>query len=183
MTLTVADAIGVLQANRKQLNFGGYVGDAIAAQNVGLSFTGANTATWTATGPAWLTLAPAGGTVSIGAPVTMTVGIDAGAITEAGVYTDTLVVSDGATTQRIVVALRLLPPGAPTSELFGLEVTQGIQNLFNDIPFVAERPAFARAHVRVAYWVAGGEGDRRADRHTRWRRLGRPPSHQPRWID
>ena len=78
----------------------------------------------------------------------MTVGIDASAITEAGVYTDTLVVSDGATTQRIVVALRLLPPGAPTSELFGLEVTQGIQNLFNDIPFVAERPAFVRAHVR-----------------------------------
>ena len=55
VTLTVADAIGVLQANRKQLNFGGYLGDAIAAQNVGLSFTGANTANWTATGPAWLT--------------------------------------------------------------------------------------------------------------------------------
>ncbi|MCW5842218.1 MAG: PD40 domain-containing protein [Caldilinea sp.] len=146
--LTVVSRDGTLQVNRKRLNFGGFTGDPIAGQAVGVTFTGLNSTNWTATGPSWLTLTPAGGSVSATAPTTLTVGIDTAAIGQAGKYTDTLTVSDGKTTHQIAVELFQVEPGAPTIQLFGLEVTQGIQNLLNEIPFVAERPVFVRGHVR-----------------------------------
>jgi len=146
--VTVVSPDGKLEVNRKQLNFGGFVGDPIADQVVGLNFTGLNIANWTASGPPWLTLAPASGSVAATAPSSLTVGIDAAAISAAGRYTGTLTVSDGKTTHEIAVDLSQVEPGSPTIQLFGLEVTQGIQNLLNDVPFVAERPVFVRGHVR-----------------------------------
>ncbi len=146
--ITVVSANGTLQVNRKQLNFGGFVGDPIADQVVDVTFTGLNSTNWTASGPSWLTLAPANGSVAATAPTTLTVGIDTAAIGDAGKYTGTLTVSDGKTTHEIAVQLSQVAPGSPTIQLYGLEVTQGIQNLLNDIPFVAERPVFVRGHVR-----------------------------------
>jgi hypothetical protein len=146
--VTVVSPDGKLEANRKQLNFGGFVGDPIADQVVGLTFTGLNSTNWTASGPSWLKLTPASGSVAATAPTSLTVGIDAAAISGAGRYTGTLTVRDGKTTHEIAVDLSLVEPGSPTIQLFGLEVTQGIQNLLNDVPFVAERPVFVRGHVR-----------------------------------
>jgi sugar lactone lactonase YvrE len=146
--LTVVSANGTLQVNRNQLNFGGFLGDLIADQGVGLSFTGLNSSNWTASGPPWLTLTPANGSVSATAPTTLTVGINTAAIRAAGQYTGTLTVKDGTTAHEIAVELFQVAPGSPTIQLFGLEVTQGIQNLYNEIPFVAERPVFVRGHVR-----------------------------------
>jgi WD40 repeat protein len=146
--VTVVSPDGKLEVNRKQLNFGGFVGDPIAGQVVGLTFTGLNSANWTASGPPWLTLTPASGSVAATAPSSLTVGIDAAAISAAGRYTGALTVSDGKTTHEIAVDLSQVAPGSPTIQLFGLEVTQGIQNLLNDVPFVAERPVFVRGHVR-----------------------------------
>lgn len=146
--LTVVSADGKLEVNRNQLNFGGFLGDPIADQVVGVTFTGLNSTNWTASGPPWLTLAPAAGSVAATAPTTLTVGINPAAISGTGQYTGTLTVRDGKTTHEIAVNLSQVAPGSPTIQLFGLEVTQGIQNLYNDIPFVAERPVFVRGHVR-----------------------------------
>ncbi len=146
--ISVVSADGKLQVNRNQLNFGGFVGDAITDQVVGLTFTRLNSTNWTATGPSWLTLTPASGSVSATAPTEVKVGINTAAIRAAGRYTDTLVVSDGKTTHNIAVELFQVEPGSPTIQLFGLEVTQGLQNLNSDIPFVAKRPVFVRGHVR-----------------------------------
>lgn len=146
--ITVTSPDGTLQVNRKQLNFGGFVGDPIADRGVGLTFTGLGSTNWTASGPPWLTLAPASGSVAATAPTTLTIGINSAAVSAAGRYSDTLTVSDGKTTHKIAVELSLVAPGAPTIQLFGLEVTQGLQNLYNDLPVVANRPVFVRGHVR-----------------------------------
>ncbi|MCC6457216.1 MAG: hypothetical protein IT328_19835 [Caldilineaceae bacterium] len=146
--ITVVSADGKLQVNRNRLNFGGFLGDPIAEQVVDLAFTGLNSANWTTSGPSWLTLTPANGSVSATAPTALTVGVNTAAISGEGKYTDILTVSDGKTTHEITVELAQVAPGSPTIQLFGLEVTQGIQNLHNDIPFVAERPVFVRGHVR-----------------------------------
>ena len=146
--LTIVSADGKLQVNRKRLNFGGFFGSPLSSQVVGIAFTGLNTTTWSASGPAWITLTPANGSVSATAPTTMSVGINTAAISQAGKYTGTITVTDQTTTHEIAVELFQVAPGSPTIQLFGLEVTQAIQNLINDIPFIANRPAFVRGHVR-----------------------------------
>jgi hypothetical protein len=146
--LTVVSADGKLQVNRKRLTFGGFFGSPLNSQIVGITFTGLNSVNWSAAGPPWLTLTPANGAVSATAPITMSVGINTAAISQAGKYTGTLTVTDQTTTHEIAVELFQVPPGSPTIQLFGLEVTQAIQNLINDIPFIANRPAFVRGHVR-----------------------------------
>ena len=146
--ITVVSTDGTLQVNRKRLHFGGFLGDAIKEQVIDVTYTGVGTTNWTASGPAWLKLSKPGGTVAATDPTTLSVGINTAAITVAGRNSGTLKVSDGKTTHEIPVDLSLVPPGSPTIELYGLEVTQGIQNLFNDIPFVANRPTFVRGHVR-----------------------------------
>lgn len=146
--LTVVSADGKLQVNRKRLNFGGFFGSPVNSQVVGITFTGLNTTTWSAAGPPWLTLTPATGAVAATAPTTMSVGINTAAISQAGKYTGTLTVTDQTTTHEIAVELFQVPPGSPTIQLFGLEVTQAIQNLLNDVPFIANRPVFVRGHVR-----------------------------------
>ncbi len=148
VNVTVVSANGTLQVNRKKLNFGGFLGEPIADQRVEVTFTGLNSTDWTATGPSWLTLTPAKGSVAATAPTSLSVGIDAAAISAVGKYTGTLTVRDGKTTHEIAVELSQVAPGSPTIQLFGLEVTQGVQNLLNDVPFVAERPVFVRGHVR-----------------------------------
>ena len=146
--ITVVSTDGTLQVNPKRLHFGGFLGKAIKEQVIDLNYTGVGTANWTASGPAWLKITKAGGTVAATDPSTLTVGINTDAITAAGRNSGTLTVRDGKTTHEIPVDLTLVPAGSPTIELYGLEVTQGIQNLMNDIPFVANRPTFVRGHVR-----------------------------------
>ena len=146
--VTVVSADGKLQVNRKRLTFGGFFGSPVNSQVVGITFTGLNTTTWSASGPPWLTLTPTNGSVSATAPTTMSVGINTAAITQAGKYTGTLTVTDQTTTHEITVELFQVPPGSPTLQLFGLEVTQAIQNLLNDAPLIANRPAYVRGHVR-----------------------------------
>lgn len=146
--LTIVSADGKLQVNRKRLNFGGFFGSPVNSQVVGITFTGLNTTTWSASGPPWLTLTPATGAVAATAPTTMSVGINTAAISQAGKYTGTLTVTDQTTIHEIAIELFQVPPGSPTIQLFGLEVTQAIQNLVNDVPFIANRPVFVRGHVR-----------------------------------
>ncbi len=43
----------------------------------------------------------------------------------------------------------------PSVELTGLEVTQGVQNLNNSTPLVADRRTFVRAHVRALNFASG----------------------------
>lgn len=146
--LTVVSAEGKLQVNRKRLTFGGFLGKPLANQVVGLAYTGLNATNWNASGPPWVTLTPANGSVAATAPTTMSVGINTAAINGAGKYTGTITVGDGTTTHEIAVELFQVAEGSPTLQLFGLEVTQAIQNLLNDVPFIANRPVFVRGHVR-----------------------------------
>jgi len=147
--VVVASSTGVLKVNRQQLAFGGVLGEMTARESVELSYTGQGQRGWTATGPNWLTLDPPSGEASLIAPARISISVNESVLSGSRIREQgEITVSDGSTTHKIAVSLAALAAGAPRVELTGLEVTQGIQNLYNDAPFVAQRPAFVRAHLQ-----------------------------------
>ncbi len=139
----------ILQVNRKHLKFGGFKGEPLAEQQVDVSFNSRSSVKWTASGPAWLKLNPTQGYASFIQSPALNVGINIANANGIGKQSGTLIVTDGTTTHQITVDLSQVARDEANVLLTGLEVTQGIQNLLNDVPFVAERPVFVRGHVKT----------------------------------
>lgn len=71
-------------------------------------------------------------------------------VTTLGYYQAKVTVTDTVgNSDVILVNLTIVKNGKSNLELTALEVTQGMQNLLNEMPLVQDRPTFVRAHVRA----------------------------------
>ena len=140
-----------LLVNRGELVFGGTQAEpAPAAQTVRIESNDLSTLNWTATvDQPWVSLSATSGTT----PASLFVGVGEAKMNDVGTHHATITItddasSDGATSHTIAVQLNVIATGANFIELAGLEVTQGVQNLLNEMPLVQNKATFVRAHVR-----------------------------------
>lgn len=141
---------GALQLSRAQLEFAGVVGQPIATQSLTVNSTGA-ALNWSATSDhSWLKVSANSGVT----PQTITISIDAAALSAGEQHAKISFRDPHNAGVDLAVVLRLTAPpavGAPPSgdvQVTALEVTQGIQNLLNQMDLIAKRLTFVRAHVK-----------------------------------
>ena len=144
----IVTAQGQLLPSRSRLFFAGTKdGAPPAAQSITLPHSGPNPFNWTArANESWVTLAPTSGTSSDTSE--LTIGIAASKMGQLGKYEAKVFINDGAQDHEVAVTLEVTDANAEKVVLTGLEVTQVVQNLLNEIPLVAGKKTFVRAHVR-----------------------------------
>ncbi len=130
--------------NRTQLQYGMLLGaEAPAAQYFTLRSSGASELPWTATSDQnWLLLSATSGQT----PATVDVIIADSQLTQVGTHTATINITGGTTSQSIQVSFTIFDDSKIA--LYGLEITQGVQDLLNSVPLFLKRKTFVRAHVR-----------------------------------
>jgi len=128
--------------NRTQLQYGMLLGaEAPAAQSFTLRSSGASELPWTATTDQnWLLLSATSGQT----PATVDVIIADSQLV--GTHTATITIAGGTTSQAIQVSFTIFDDSKVA--LYGLEITQGVQDLVNSVPLFLKRKTFVRAHVR-----------------------------------
>lgn len=135
-----------LVLSRSKLEYGAFVGESIVSKPLKLEAT-YGTLRWTARADQpWVQLSAGNGqTVQ-----TINVGIDSSQLTAAGQYTAKVTLTDQNNRSKEVAIIATIGKSKTESaiDLTALEVTQGIQNLLNEMPLVVDRPTFVRAHVR-----------------------------------
>ncbi|MBN1888516.1 MAG: cadherin-like domain-containing protein [Thermoflexales bacterium] len=141
----VIAASGEIQVDRSQLQYGFVRGHTSpAAQALQISSSGSKPLTWTASADrAWVGLGATLGQT----PATLNVSVNPAGLA-AGLHSALLNVTDGAKSVQVRVYLNVVDEGGEAIELNALEVTQGVQNLLNDVRLAANRPTYVRAHVR-----------------------------------
>lgn len=135
-----------LVLSRSKLDYGAFAGESIPSKPLKIEAT-YGTLRWTARADQqWVQLsADNGQTVQ-----TINVAIDGSQLAEAGQYTAKVTLTDQNNRSKEVAVIATIGKSKTESaiDLTALEVTQGIQNLLNDMPLVVARPTFVRAHVR-----------------------------------
>ena len=136
------------------INFAGYVGEVVNPQALKISSTG-DSLLWTSqvdtAGQRWLRLDPVNGQTGIGGGTNLIV--DMTKIDKPGKYTAKVTLVDENKKQKEVTVF-LNASGSsvePTSnpiQVQAIEVTQGSQNLLNEMPLVAFRKTVVRVHLR-----------------------------------
>jgi len=138
--------IPTLALSRSKLEFGAFLGDPINSQSLKIEPT-FGTLRWTANADQdWVNLSVRSGQ----APQTITVGIDSSRLTEPGQHTAKLTLTDQNNNSKEIAIIANIGKSKTESDidLIALEVTQGMQNLLNEMPLVLDRPTYVRAHVR-----------------------------------
>jgi uncharacterized repeat protein (TIGR01451 family) len=138
-------ASGEIQVDRSRLQYGFVRGHTSpAAQALQISSSGSQVLTWTVSADqAWVSLGAASGQT----PAALDVSVNPAGLA-AGLHAATLNVTDVSHSVQVRVYLNVVDEGGEAIELSALEVTQGVQNLLNEVRLAANRPTYVRAHVR-----------------------------------
>ena len=135
-----------LLPSRTKLEYGAFLGDPATSKPLKIEAT-YGTLRWTAQADQpWVQLSAANGQTA----QTINVGVNVNQLPAAGQYTAKVTLTDQNNRSKEVAVIATIGKSKTESaiDLTALEVTQGIQNLLNEMPLVVDRVTYVRAHVR-----------------------------------